>query len=155
MLSQLTPISGCPSISLERRRASARPSTFCISIYIRSDPNGSYTQSIAQDDFTVEIEEMKTKSLIVSYHSRISSQLYFVVILFAFLTAISTYQVKKTMAKEEENDISFSNPDPPMDPIYEAFLQEDTDRRLFPRPELEEEFQSWKSKRSDDHESEA
>lgn len=49
--------------------------------------------------------------------------------------------------KELEETAGDGNAEPHSDPEYEAFLKEDANRRLVPRPVLEKEFEAWKESR--------
>lgn len=129
-------------------------------VVLRPDSEGGYHPSTGKDDIRVDVIEFPNGVLQVTIDPSRKKDHYLWAACFAFLYGTFQFQSMKKAAarkKEEEKDeLSFSsNPHRHKDPLYEEFLQEDANRRLFPRPYLEEDFKAWKLDRDSDGETSA
>ena len=117
------------------------------SVIIHPKSEGGYEESVGKDFHRVQVTEYENGALEVSIDPIRNRGYYLAVALLAFFFGSRQYQqLKKGPEKVVVEDDGYSpslNHPPSEDPLYEEFLQEDDNRRLFPRPHLEEEFQSW------------
>ena len=72
---------------------------------------------------------------------------YFLGMGIAALLGMQHYRWSRQPEEKDKARSPSLNDSPNEDPLYEEFLLEDTNRRLFPRPHLDKEFQVWQSKR--------
>ena len=77
---------------------------------------------------------------------------YLVFALFAAICASNYYQnfIEADRKKLKERELGLSDRTPPdEDPLYESFLSENDNRRLFPKGMNQDDFEKWKSDRAD------
>ena len=121
---------------------------------ISQDNEGEYHEIFQERGIQFEIDEDERGTLLVSFESHWGWVQYF----WSFLLAVSLGQSfyfilkrdeeeKKAEAEEGDYYVPQVSHCPHPDPVYEEFLREDENRRLFPKPELEEDFEAWKAKR--------
>ena len=125
-------------------------------VYLSPNPEGGYAGSLEEDSYRVEINEIEGGILSVTIEPLTRGWHYVFAALLAVLVGVNQYRSSlQKEAKEEDDGFSPSSIHPPdVDPLYEEFLQGDANRRLFPRPHLEKEFEKWRAGRGTSNESE-
>ncbi len=128
------------------------------SFVLSPDSEGQYSRVIDEDDFRVEIADFGNGRLDVSFEPATGFGHYLIWLVVAFLVGAQHYRsLKQPTVEVEVEDEGFalkSNEPRNEDPLYENFLQEDVNRRLFPRPLMEDEFEAWQTNRGGSEDSE-
>lgn len=124
-------------------------------ITIRPDSEGEYGEVIEEEGFRVEVKDYGSGVINISFEPRVTWWDYFLGTVVGLLFGISHYEClvnqkkKKEEAETEQDDFMAGDLVSPEydDPEYQAFVSEDENRQLFPRPVLEEDFQKWRESR--------